>query len=158
MFSTIVHPTDFSDASIPALLAAHDLAKELGSKLIVCFIASPPLVAAGTTLTDPSTSESRDISAELEDHRAAEPDVQRELRIVITENSTRVGKLLGFLEEMDCDLLVLGMHKRSGFAGWLGSSITEEVVRQAQCAVMVVKHHSAEYTFDEENETQESTG
>ena len=31
MFSTIVHPTDLSDASTPALKTAHELARVLGS-------------------------------------------------------------------------------------------------------------------------------
>jgi nucleotide-binding universal stress UspA family protein len=141
MFSTIVHPTDFSEASIPALKSAHELAGKLGSKLLVCFFAHPPLIASGNTLTDPKTSETRDIAAELESHQPNDPSVERTLRIVVTEQSTRVKTLLGFLEEMDCDLLVLGIHKRAGVAGWLGASITEEVVRRAECAVMVVKQH-----------------
>jgi len=154
MFSTIVHPTDFSEASIPALQTAHELAERLGAKLLVCFIAYPPLVALGTTLTDPKTNESRDIEAELESHQPSNASVQRELRIIVAEQSTKVKTLLSFLEEMDCELLVLGMHKRTGVAGWLGSSITEEVVRRAKCAVMVVKHHEYEYQFDESNDTE----
>ena len=144
MYSTIVHPTDLSAESIPALKAAQDLAKSLGARLLVCFIAHPPLVASGETLTDPNTGEARDVAAELESHQPNDPTVARELRIVVTEQSTRVKTLLGFLEEMDCELLVLGMHKRPGVAGWLGASITEEVVRRAACAVMVVKHHGDE--------------
>ena len=141
MFSTIVHPTDFSEASIPALVKAHELAKSLGSKLVVCYIAHPPLVASNNTLTDPTTNESRDIAAELSSYHEADTGVERELRIVVTELSTRVKTLLGFLEEMDCDLLVMGFHKRGGMAGWLGPSITEEVVRRSKCAVLVVKQH-----------------
>ena len=109
----------------------------------MCFFAHPPLVASGDTLTDPKTNEVRDIAAELSKHQPIDSAIQAELRIVITEQSTRVKTLIGFLEEMDCDLLVLGMHKRAGVAGWLGHSITEEVVRRAHCAVMVVKHPDA---------------
>ena len=149
MFSTIVHPTDLSEASIPALQSAHELAKQLNSRLLVCFIAHTPLVASGTSITDPSTSETRDIAAELESYASADPAINRELRIVVTDKSTRSKTLLKFLEEMDCDLLVMGMHRRAGVAGWLGSSITEEVVRRAGCAVLVVKQHGTEYVFDE---------
>ena len=139
MFSTIVHPTDFSDASGPALATAQKLAKTLGARLIVCFVAHPPLVATGNRLTDPKTNESRDIAEQLESLQPDDPAVKRELRIVITEQSTRVKTLLGFLEEMECDLLLLGMHKRAGIAGWFSHSITEEVVRLAKCPVLVVK-------------------
>jgi nucleotide-binding universal stress UspA family protein len=139
MFSTIVHPTDFSEASGPALATAQELAKTLSARLIVCFVAHPPLVASGDKLTDPKTNATRDIADELETLQPDDSAVERELRIVITEQSTRVKTLLGFLEEMECDLLILGMHKRAGIAGWFSHSITEEVVRLAKCPVMVVK-------------------
>ena len=144
MFTTIVHPTDLSDASVPALRTAHNLAKALKSKLIVCYIAHPPLVASGDHVTDPTTSESRNIVAELESHQPSDPDVNRDVRVVVTEQSTRVKTLLGFLEEMHADLLVLGVHKRPGIARWFGPSITDDVVRNAECAVMVVKQHDAD--------------
>lgn len=154
MFSTIIHPTDLSESSIPALQSAQELAKQLNSKLVVCFIAHTPLVASGNSITDPSTHETRNIEAELESYCSADAAVNRELRIVIAEKSTRVKTLLSFLEEMDCELLVMGMHKREGVAGWLGSSITEEVVRRAGCAVLVVKQHGTEYVFDSADESE----
>ena len=143
MFSTIVHPTDLSDASVPALRTAHELAKALHAKLIVCYIAHPPLVASGDQVTDPAKQETRNISTEVEAYQPSDPGVNREVRIVVTEQSTRIKTLLGFLEEMHSDLLVLGMHKKPGVAGWFGSSVTDEVVRNAECAVMVVKQHGA---------------
>ena len=139
MFSTILHPTDLSEASLSALKTAHALAKELGSKLTVCYVAHPPLVASGQTVTNPTTDESKDIAAELDTHQPRDPAVQREIRILVTESPTDVKSLLQMLHDKDCDLLVLGMHERSGVAGWFGSSITEEVVRLAKCAVLVVK-------------------
>jgi universal stress protein A len=151
MFSTIIHPTDLSEASIPALQSAHELAKQLNSKLLICFIAHTPLVAAGTSLTDPESNETRNIAEELESYQSDDPALERELRIVVTEKSTSVKTLLKFLEEMHCDLLVMGMHRRTGVAGWLHPSITEEVVRRAGCAVLVVKQHDSEYVFEETN-------
>ena len=85
MYSTIVHPTDLSEESIPALKTAHDLAKQFGAKLIVYFVAHPPLIASGDTLTDPKTNESRNIAEEVEAFQPSDPAVQRDVRIVITE-------------------------------------------------------------------------
>ena len=144
MYSTIVHPTDLSEESIPALKTAHDLAKQFGAKLIVYFVAHPPLIASGDTLTDPKTNESRNIAEEVEAFQPSDPAVQRDVRIVITEQKTRVKSLLAMLEDMGCDVIVLGMHRRAGVAGWMGPSITEEVVRRAKCAVLVAKHHGPE--------------
>ena len=151
MFSTIVHPTDLSEASIPALQSAYELTKRLNSKLIVCYIAHTPLVAEGSSITDPETKQTRDIGQELESYQSKDSGVDSELRIVVTEKTTRVKTLLKFLEDMNCDLLVMGMHRRAGMAGLLGPSITEEVVRRAGCAVLVVKQHDTEYEFEGEN-------
>ncbi len=144
MYSKILHPTDFSPESLPALEAAHDLAAGVGAQLIVCFLANPPLAARGDTLTDPGTGVTRDIAAELETLHPAVRSVERDLQILITEKSTGIKKLLKFLEEMGADLLVLGMHRRTGIAGWWGTSITEEVVRNSHCDVLVAKRHDAQ--------------
>ena len=151
MFSTIVHPTDFSEASIPALKTSHALAKQLGAKLKICFIANAPMVADGVKLTDPTTNETRDIAEELSAHQEEVPGVSRELRLLLTDKATNVKTLLGFLEDMDCNLLVMGMHNKKGIAGWLRRSITEEVVRHAKCAVMVVKHDDYDFTSDSDD-------
>lgn len=152
VFSTIIHPTNLTDASIPALLTAHELASRLNAKLIVCFIAQSPQVATGTTLTNPETNEVREIEAELKSHLPEDSALAFELRIFIAEKSTPVKKLLGFIDVMESDLLVMGMHRREGVAGWLSHSITEDVVRLANCAVLVVKQIGIEYEYDEKTD------
>ena len=139
MFSTIIHPTDLTEACVSAQRAAHRLAKSLGAKLLVCYIAHPPLVASANQLTDPETNETRDILQEVQAVQPPDPAVDCEVKIVMADRSASAKSLLGILEKIGCDLIVLGMHKRAGVAGWLGGSITEEVVRQANCAVLVVK-------------------
>jgi nucleotide-binding universal stress UspA family protein len=139
MFSTIIHPTDLSDAAAPALKAAHELAKSLGAKLIICYIAHPPLVASGNQLTDPETNETRNILDEFKAVQPPNPAVNCEVKIVTVDRSAGAKAMLKILEQMGSDLIVLGMHKRTGISGWLGASITEDVVRLASCAVMVVK-------------------
>ena len=140
MFSTIVHPTDLSDASIPALKTAYQLAKELGGKLLVCYVAHPPMVASGNKLTDPKTGEARDISQEIQAIQRFDPQVNAEVKIITIDTSSSIKLLLEILEKMEGDLLVLGMHKKKGISGWLSKSITEDVVSKAHCDVLVVKH------------------
>ena len=139
MFSTILHPTDLSDASVAAHQTAHQLAKALGAKLIVCYIANPPLVASGNELTDPETGKTRYILEEVQALQPPDPAVKCEVKTVMADKSASPKSILGLLEKMKCDLIVLGMHKRSGVSGWMGSSITEEVVRHANTPVMIVK-------------------
>ena len=40
MYSNIIHLTDLSKAALPALEAAQELAKRLGSRLHVCYVAA----------------------------------------------------------------------------------------------------------------------
>lgn len=144
MYSKIIHPTDLSEASVPALKAAHGLAKCLGADLLICYIAHPPLVASGETLTDPTTDQTRNIAEELSALQPSDPGVRRDVRILLTEEKTSVKTMLQFLENMEGELLVLGMHERGGIKGWLSPSITEEVVRRASCPVLVVKQETKE--------------
>ena len=144
MFSTILHPTDLSDACVPALKTAHDLAKTLGAKLIVCYIAHPPLIASGNQLTNPESKETRNVLDEIQALQPLDSTLTSEVKIVMIDRSASAKAVLEVLEQVGCDLIVLGMHKRSGVASWLGGSITEDVVRRANCAVLVVKQHDSE--------------
>ncbi len=47
--------------------------------------------------------------------------------------------ILKIVEASGCDLIVMGTHGLTGLKHRLFGGITEEVVRQAQCPVMVVK-------------------
>ena len=139
MFSTIVHPTDLSDASTPALKTAHELARVLGSRLLVCYITHPPMVASGTRLTDPETNETRDIPREIQAIQPSHPGVDVEVKIITIAASSEIDPLLAVLESLDGQLLVLGMHKKKGIGGWFGKSLTEAIVSKANCDVLVVK-------------------
>ena len=139
MYSNSIHLTDLSKAALPALEAAQELAKRLGSRLHVCYVAHPPLVTSGETLVDTKTGETRDIPAELEAAVNRDPAVERELHLLLVERSAGIRQMLKALPPLDAGLLVVGMHKKPGLAGFLGGSITEEVVREAGCPVLVVK-------------------
>ena len=139
MYSNIIHLTDLSKAALPALEAAQGLAKGLGSRLHVCFVAHPPLTTNGYTLVDPKSGETRDITAELETAVDRDPGVELELHLLLVARSAGIREILKALPPLDAALLVVGLHKKRGLAGFLGSSITEEVVRAAGCPVLVVK-------------------
>ena len=56
----------------------------------------------------------------------------------------RIGKpaeeVLGLAKEIGADLLFIGSHGRKGIERLLLGSVSERVVREAQCAVMVCRH------------------
>ncbi len=64
------------------------------------------------------------------------------------EHLLKMGKptveILRVAEESNCDLIVMGTHGRRGLARMLMGSVAEHVVRNATCAVLVVKTHMLE--------------
>ncbi len=144
MYSTILHPTDLSDSSVPALKAAHQLANKLHSRLVICYIAHPPMIASGTQLTNPKSGETRDIDAEITTIQPPDPKVNRQVQIITIDESNGIKPLLTVLETLDADLMVIGVHKKKGVSSWWGKSISEEVVSTAHCDVLVVKHHEVQ--------------
>ena len=141
MYSIIIHPTDLSEATVSALKTAYELARNLNSRLIICYVAHPPMVASGTRLTDPKSGQSRDIDDEIRSIQPLDPAVDSEVRVITIEESSDLKPLLTVLETMGGELMVIGVHKKRGVGGWWGRTITEEVVSQAHCDVLVVKHH-----------------
>ena len=107
------------------------------------FFATSPQVAHGASITDPTSQATRDIAAELTQLQPMDPAVDFELQIVIAEKAATTRTLLGYIDDAPADLIVLGLHKKAGVAGWFRPSITEEVVRYSRCPVLVVNHADA---------------
>jgi nucleotide-binding universal stress UspA family protein len=139
-FKTIIHPTDFSPHSAEAFKAAQALAKALKSHLVVVHIVNPPAVVSpdGQTVTDPESGEKTDVWAGLDSYDK-DPDVAFERRLVVADKSASPKSLLKLTQGIDCDLIVIGSHGRSGLKRLFLGSTAEEVVRESSCPVMVVK-------------------
>jgi nucleotide-binding universal stress UspA family protein len=58
---------------------------------------------------------------------------------VIVADRPSATHILEILDKLGCDLIVMGTHGHSWLKHLLFGSVTEEVVRQARCPVMVVK-------------------
>ena len=110
MFRTILHPTDLSEASLPALSTAHALAKQLGSSLTVCYIANPPLVATGHTVTNSTTDETKDIAAEVDSHQPLDP-------AAVIDQVTRIERAVVVRIEVDDADVALAVDVGHGHAG-----------------------------------------
>jgi nucleotide-binding universal stress UspA family protein len=47
--------------------------------------------------------------------------------------------ILHFAEEWDADLIVMATHGRTGLRRWVYGSVTEKILRGAQCAMMIIR-------------------
>ena len=139
----ILHATDFSRASTPALKGAISMAKANRARLTVVHVMAPPSLALpGEGYVSPALYESLEGSA-----RAA---AQKRLNAVLARARAAGVRARGLLLEgvpheliaraaRKADLLVIGTHGRSGFAKLFLGSVASRLVALAPCPVLTVR-------------------
>jgi nucleotide-binding universal stress UspA family protein len=68
--------------------------------------------------------------------REIAPDVPLDTRV---EKGDPAGVILRVAEELKCDLIVMGIHGRTGLTHWLTSHVVDDVVQRAACAVLTMR-------------------
>lgn len=133
----ILHPTDFSEASKPALELAGVLAREYGATLCLLHVVEP-LIAdydeQGMVLL--GSSERRRQKAETTMWNCDIPGVT--VARMVREGSA-AEEILATARKARVGLIVMGTHGRTGLSRALMGSIAEQVVRGAPCPVVTVK-------------------
>ena len=139
----ILHATDFSRASTPALKAAISMTKANRARLTVVHVMAPPSLALpGEGYVSPALYESLESSA-----RAA---AQKRLNAVLARARAAGVRASGLLLEgvpheliaraaRKADLLVIGTHGRSGLAKLFLGSVASRLVTLAPCPVLTVR-------------------
>jgi universal stress protein A len=134
----ILHPTDFSENSRYAFQTACALARESDATLLVLHIMLPsvsPIQEA--PLPDPLRSvELQESLPTLPWPQASDPRVRVDHRLAEGEPAEEILRLT---RTLGCDLIVMGTHGRTGLGRFLTGSVAEEVLRKADCPVLVVK-------------------
>ncbi|MGP0068773.1 MAG: universal stress protein [Isosphaeraceae bacterium] len=147
IFRKILVPTDFSSHAGEAFRVAHDLAKATGATVVVFHVSRPPAVVSDgdRLLSAPVRAETKDVWEEVRKIQAKDPAVHVEHEVIVADRPD-AEHILRILEERGCDLIVMGTHGRTWLKHLLCGSVAEDVVRRAQCPVMVVKApvHEAE--------------
>lgn len=133
---TILHATDFSDASLRALEQARQLARFHGAKLHVLHVqiileARYPTLAIASVASQHESSEQQ-LRALLAD---SGEDV-----VVATVEHTRVAVAIAeYAESHNIDLIVVGSHGYSGIDRLLMGSEARKLIRHAHSPVLVVR-------------------
>ncbi len=135
---TVLHPTDFSDNSRAAFQLACALAHDYGARLVVAHVARRPVITplVGPLPPQPETYQ-EELTEQLKGLQAAAPEVRMEPRLMLSEDPA--GEILRLAAEVECDLIVLGTHGRTGLGRVLLGSVAEQVLRRAPCPVLTVK-------------------
>jgi nucleotide-binding universal stress UspA family protein len=139
-FRTILHPTDFSEASAAALVYASELAHRQGGRLLIFHAVEtlgPENVTYGEAVSrlQPEGYRHR-LWEDLLRVRPPHPDVLVEY---VLNQGDPAQAILRAVEEHGGDLIVMGSHGRRGLRRLLMGSVAEQVVRAARCPVLVVK-------------------
>jgi universal stress protein A len=141
----ILHATDFSRASTPALKRAVALSKTNHARLLVLHVMTPPALALpGEGYVSPALYESLERSARAQALKRLDAVVAR-----ARAAGVRATPLLleGVPHELirraararKADLLVIGTHGRGGFARFFLGSVASRVVATAPCPVLTVR-------------------
>jgi len=137
--NTILHPTDFSEASDYAFHFACALARDYNARLILLHVDELSMYVTGEgvfmpplpPVVDPSLLQEKLIRL-----KPSDSNIKVEHRIVEGEAAEQILKVA---EQSKCDLIILGTHGRTGLTRLLTGSVAEHVLRKANCPVLTVK-------------------
>lgn len=149
-FRRICCPIDFSEASRAAMELAARLARRDGAGLTVLHVTGSHWPGdQGQILPRPRSGEKDETTVLAEWTAEAERLTGSTVSSVLL--SAPAGPaIVGFARDDATDLIVMSSHGRTGFRRLVLGSVTEEVVRTANCPVLVVRHVSASPGSDEE--------
>ncbi len=145
LFTRILVPTDFSDASDAALAYARAIGRQFSASVHLLHVfddpfASGAFVADGIGLMPVELRESlfKDARTRLADRLAAHAQLipGSSSALVVGPASRRI---VEYAAENEMDLIVMGTHGRGGLAHALLGSVAERVVRTAHCPVLTTR-------------------
>ena len=140
----IVHPTDFSPASTPALKKALELAKDNKATLSIIHVL-PALPLVGDAYIAPTAYDEM-----LRGHRAqAEKATDRLVKRAraagvratgtVLESGAVADQIARVAKRQGADLIVMGTHGHGILARALLGSVAQRVMNKAPCPVMTIR-------------------
>ncbi len=144
----IVVPVDGSEASANSLRWSIAFAHRTGAALSVCSVIDPVLTcvsAAGGALIDPQPMlETLEADARRFSSAAVMQATASDISAVsaVLEGSPAAA-ICEFADDRDADIIVLGTHGRHGLALGVLGSVTNDVVRSTDVAVVAVRPEAA---------------
>jgi nucleotide-binding universal stress UspA family protein len=130
LIKSVLHPTDFSEASLVAFNHALRVAMLVQSKLTLLHVSN----SQGLTWSDfPGIRETLERWGTLPQGspRSAVGELGIDARKVVANQDEPVNAVMHYLEKHPADLIVLATSQRDGHVRWLGKSVAEPVARKA---------------------------
>jgi len=139
MFTKLAHANDGSERAFAALAVALDLAKRLASGLhMICVEEMPSFPATIDELVEEKAEADHVFGPVVRRARALAQAQGVPLAAKVVSGHP-VQRIVNFVEEERCDLLVIGFMGHSALYERIIGGTADRLVRLAPCAVLVVK-------------------
>ena len=140
----ILHATDFSPASEPALEEAIDLAKQNDAELLVVHVIEPVRYVAGEEFGGPELyvrlEEITDQNAQASMKKLIEKvDKLKAKAKSLLLKGVAHEQIVSAAETRKADMIVIGTHGRTGFSKLFMGSVAGRVISTALCPVLTVR-------------------
>lgn len=140
----ILHATDFSTASRPALAKAIELSRAARSPLLVLHVLNPMMPIIGDRPVEPPTylelqKASRAWALKQLARVAARAKARGVRAMPILVEGSEAGTIVRVARARRAAMIVMGTHGRSGIERALLGSVATRVVSQATCPVLTVR-------------------
>lgn len=149
MYKTIFVAIDDSELSRSALQEAATVAKAHGAKLLVSHVADEALLTIHKSVlsSDGGFEKARHALLEggakllAEAKQALAGQIDAEVKLLETGSQRISEVVVEGAKAAGADLIVMGTHGRRGLSKLVLGSVAEQVVRAAQCSVLLVRKH-----------------
>lgn len=131
-------PTDFSPCSEEAIAYAVFLAEQLNATILLTHILEPIGYPIDFAMIESSEFDQMKASQALD--RIARPWRQKGIRIEThLFKGDPVAQIVKEAKNLECDLIVMGTHGRTGMAHLMMGSVAERVIRTSSIPVLTVR-------------------
>lgn len=143
-YQRIVYCTDFSQNAQPAFDAALELASTFSARLYILHVLPAVVNPIQTGYPEDSQyDELKSFVVKIEERMEQEygsriPDAV-DYEFVVLDGHVPT-QIIGFLEQKEADLAVVGSYGLSGMELVVFGSVAQRVVRRAPCSVMIVRN------------------
>jgi nucleotide-binding universal stress UspA family protein len=140
----VLAPTDFSDASAPAVRYAAEMAEKFGAELTLLHVVQDlSLIVPDVMMPLPTTAPAVDEMVAGAKSGIAGVVQKLGLQKLNPKAEVRIGapaaEIVAAAGDLKVDLLCIGTHGRTGLAHLLLGSVAERIVRHAPCPVLTVR-------------------
>ena len=140
----ILHPSDFSSASVAAFTRAVESAKASGAELILVHVMSPVVPLAGDGYVSPRVYEDLQKAARAQGQKGLDALLAKAKKARVRATGlllegTAWEQIVRAARSKRADMIVMGTHGRSGLARFFLGSVAERVIGTAPCPVLTVR-------------------